>query len=233
MDALAVVTNARSLGANGGSNTTATLNANVINTAATADAAKALVVAITGGQAAVTAFDNALAAQKAVTLSAADQVTFNTSVSVAEAGVTGSFAAANPAVTLDTLSAVGGTTFDNIGEVYSFLSSSGSNAVQRGNVAVELAKVEGSGPALVAAADKALAIAKAADLVASTKGTLDALDNTATAGTVEGVDYSTKALLADTAKTTLANAQTADSAVAAVKVVTDQYAALNKAGADG
>ena len=60
-DALAIAKTAR------GDVTTATLNANVINTAATADAAKALVVAITGGQAAVTAFDNALAAQKAVT----------------------------------------------------------------------------------------------------------------------------------------------------------------------
>jgi len=229
--ALDAATTARALPANGGTDTTVTLSANVTNATNVANASKALVVAQTGGAAAVAAYDAALAAQKVTVGTAADQ----TATASAKAGAQAAFGTAfagQTVVTVATLDSKTAATTDitNAATLYNVLVSS-TNAVERAALVTEVNKVGPTGVALVAAADKEVAVNKANALVASTKVTLEAID-TVPGGTVDPTDYATTAAAVTTASDLLVKAQTADAAIAAAKVVTDQYIVLNKASAD-
>lgn len=223
---------ARALPANGDVATTATLAANVTNANAAAAAAKAIVSAVTGGTAAVAAYDAALAAQKAVLGSAADQVATASANAAAKAAFGPAFAG-QTTVTFTTLNdktaAVGDIT--DAATLYTVLTTL-TNAVERANLVTEVNKVGPTGVALVAAADKEVAATKAAALVASTKDTLEAIDTDAVTPLVQPTDYATKVGAATAATDLLAKATTADAAIAAAKVVTDQYVILNKATTD-
>lgn len=225
-------TTARALPANGGTATTATLQANVTNANTDAAASKTIVSALTGGTAAVAAYDAALAAQKTTLGTVADQTAAASAKAAADVGLAGAIAAAGSAVTLTTLGTAGGTTFADTAALYTYLTDPTTNGVQRANVVTELTKVPTYGAAFNAAADKGLAVAKAAALVTSTKATLEAIDTDAGTVGIQATDYATKAAAAVTAADTLVKAQAADTALAAAKAVTDQYTILNKAATD-
>ncbi|WP_150806217.1 hypothetical protein [Pseudomonas fluorescens] len=213
--------------------TTATLTANVTNANAAAAASKAVVAALTGGTAAVTAFDAALAAQKATLGTPADQTAAASAKAAAETGVTAALGAVGATVTLTTLgTAAGGAPFADTAAVYAYLINTATNAVQRAAVVTELNKVATYGATFNAAADKGLAVNKAAALVLSTKATLEAIDTDAVTPLVQATDYAAKAAAAITAADTLVKAQAADTAIVTAKAVVDQYVILNKASAD-
>ena len=230
--ALTAATDARALPANGGAATTVTLSANVTNATNEANASKTLVSAATGGAAAVAAYDAALAAQKTTLGTAADQAATAAAKAGAQAAFGSAFAAQTvvTVATLDSKTAAAGDITD-AASLYNILVSS-TNAVERAALVTEVNKLGATGVALVAAADKDVAAAKAAALVASTKTTLELIDTDSATVGVQATDYATKAAAVATASDLLVKAQAADVAVAAAKTVTDQYVILNKAAAD-
>jgi len=212
--------------------TTATLQANVTNATNAATASKTIVSALAGGTAAVTAYDSALAAQKVTLGTPAEQTAAASAKAAADVGLAAAVSAAGATVTLTTLGTAGGTTFADTAALYTYLTDPATNAVQRAAVVTELNKVTTYGASFNAAADKGLAVAKAAALVTTTKATLEAIDTDAGTVGVQATDYATKAAAAVTAADTLVKAQTADVAVATAKTVVDQYTILNKASTD-
>ena len=225
-------TTLRADAANGGAATTATLQANVTNATNAATASKAIVSALAGGTAAVTAYDSALAAQKVTLGTPAEQTAAASAKAAADVGLAAAVSAAGATVTLTTLGTAGGTTFADTAALYTYLTDPATNAVQRAAVVTELNKVTTYGASFNAAADKGLAVAKANALVTTTKATLEGIDTDAGTVGVQATDYATKAAAAVTAADTLVKAQTADVAVATAKTVVDQYTILNKASAD-
>lgn len=229
--ALGLANTARLDPLNGGTDSTAVLAAKVTDANTAAAASKAIVSAVTGGAAAVSAYDAALAAQKTLLGTAADQ----TATASAKAGAQAAFATAFAGQTTVTLVGLDAKTaaagdFANVAAIYTALVTN-TNAVERAALVAEVNKVGATGVALVAAADKDVAAAKAAALVVSTKATLDLIDTDSAAG-VQATDYPAKAVLAADAAALLVKAQTADTAVVAAKAVVDQYTILNKASAD-
>ncbi len=230
--ALNAANTARALPANGGTDSTATLQAAVTNATNEANVSKAVVSALTGGAAAVAAYDAALAAQKATLGTTAEQ----TAAAVAKASAQAAFGtafAAQTTVTVATLDAKTGAAGDitDAATLYNALVTS-TNAVERAALVAEVNKVGATGVALVAAADKDVAVNKAAAQVASTKATLEAIDIDSATPAVQATDYAAKAAAVATATDTLAKAQAADVAIAAAKAVVDQYTVLNKAATD-
>ncbi|EPJ75782.1 hypothetical protein CFII64_28224 [Pseudomonas sp. CFII64] len=225
-------TTLRADAANGGAATTATLQANVTNATNAATASKAIVSALAGGTAAVTAYDSALAAQKVTLGTPAEQTAAASAKAAADVGLAAAVSAAGATVTLTTLGTAGGTTFADTAALYTYLTDPATNAVQRAAVVTELNKVTTYGASFNAAADKGLAVAKANALVTTTKATLEGIDTDAGTVGVQATDYATKAAAAVTAADTLVKAQAADVAVATAKTVVDQYTILNKASAD-
>lgn len=229
-DALQDAKDVRALTANGGNNTIATLNANVTNATDALATAKTAVTAITGGAAAITGYDNAVAADtaadKAVTANAAAKV-------AAEAGLNGSITATST-VTYATLSDAAGvaTDFTTAAQVTAFLANTSSDATLRAALVTELNKVPTYGAEVVKAGDLGLAAAKTQATLDTATTTLNAIDSDAVAAGSEGATYISAQASLKAATTTLANAQTEDAKVAAIKVVVDQYTALEKAVTD-
>lgn len=230
--ALQAAQNERAQPANGGTATVATLTANVTNETNDLAAAKTAAVAITGGAAAITAYDNAVAADTAADAAVAAYAAASAS---AQAGLNASVSASGSAVTYASLSDAAGVAVDfaNAAEVIAFLADTSSSATLRAALVTELNKVATYGAEVVKAGDLGLAAAKTQAALDTATTTLEAIDSDADATNgSEGASYiSAKADLAS-ATTTLANAQTADAKVAAVKAVVDQYTALTKASTD-
>jgi len=203
---------------NGGTKTIATLNADITNATNDLNAAKAAATTEVGATA-ITAYDNAVAADTAADAA----VTANAAATAsAQAGLNTSVTATGATVTYSSLSTAAGVTtaFTTAAQVSAFLADPASPASARAALVTELNKVATYGAEVVKAGDLGLAAAK-------TQVTLDSATDTLTAGTT-GQDYIDAEAALVTANKTLANAQTADAKVAAVKVVVDQYSALTK-----
>lgn len=212
---------------------TADLNTKVTDLAA----AKAAVTAVTGGSAAVAAYDTAVAAQKTLigTVTAAAAKTAAENVTAA---VKASIEVAVPAsttVTYKTLSQAfaGNDIAITDGEsLIAKLKVPGTDTASitaHTKLVAELGKVTTFGAQLIAAVDKELALDKAAADVLSTGNTLKAVDNSLTLGVVEGVDYINKAIAQTSANDILVKAQAADAALNTAKVVVDKYTSLDTA----
>ncbi|MEB0041520.1 DUF4214 domain-containing protein [Pseudomonas sp. MH10] len=209
---------------------TATLNANVSNTTAALATEKALVSTATGGAAAITAYENAFAAQKVATVA-------NTAIAaVTAAGVAGldvAVVAAGTTVTLATLgtAANNGAAFANAAAVLAFLSDTTKTASAQASLVTELNKVAIFGAEVVDGGVKALAVANTTATVGTTTTTLNNVAGTAPGGGPLN-SYIVDKVLVTTATSLVTAAVAADAKVAVDTVVTSQYAVLNKAVVD-
>ena len=215
---------------------TADLNTKVTDLAA----AKAAVTAVTGGSAAVAAYDTAVAAQKTligtVTAAAAKTAAGGVTAAVkASIDVAVPATAAGTAVSFETLSKAFAGNLTKITDSTSLIKAlkvpgtDTASITAHTKLVTELAKVTTFGPQLTAAVDKELALIKAAGDVLSTGNTLKAVDNSLTLGVVEGVDYIKKATAQTSANDILVKAQAADAALNTAKVVVDKYTSLDTA----
>ncbi|MEB0075952.1 DUF4214 domain-containing protein [Pseudomonas sp. CCI3.2] len=209
---------------------TATLNANVSNATAALATEKALVVAQTGGTAAITAYENAFAAQKVATVAS------TAIAAVTAAGVAGldvAVTASGSAVTYTTLSTAagvtGGASFTTAAGVLAFLSDTTKTASAQASLVTELNKVAIYGAEVVDGGVKALAVANTSATVTSTSATLNAITGSTGPGT--NAYIADKALIT-TATALVTAAVAADTKIAVDTVVTSQYAVLNKAVVD-
>lgn len=210
---------------------TAQLNADVSDKAAILSAEKAAVEAVIGGAAAITAYENAIAAQKvAVDANTAAAA----SIAAAEGGLNAAVGAAGATVTLSTLgTAAGGVVFADAKAITTFLSTpANAGTPAQVNLIAELNKVPTYGAGVVDAGVKGLAVANASATVTTATDTLNAINTPAVdVGTVKNAYIADKA--ASTAATDLVTkAVAAEAKIAAIKVVTDKYATLNKAVGD-
>jgi len=219
--------------ANGGTNSIATLNANVSNATDDLAAAKTAATAITGGAAAITAYDNAVAADTAADAA----VTANAAATAsAQAGLNTSVTASGATVTYATLSTAAGVTganvFDSAAKVSAFLADPAQTTAARAALVTELNKVTTYGAEVVKAGDLGLAAAKTQATLDTATTTLNNIDSNTGAAGSEGADYISAQADLKAATTVLANAKTEDAKVAAIKVVVDQYTALTKVSTD-
>ncbi len=247
--ALKVATDARALAANGGTDSTTLLVAKQADAVTLTAATKAAVVKVGADAAAVAAnvkavadFDAAVTAQAALVLTPAQAQAAAVAQASAFAGVKSAVEATGSAVTYATLTTAFGSPV-TAATLYAKLLDTTSAAAHAALV-TEISKVPTFGTALVASAEKEIAITKAGALVNSTKSIVDLIDSdgatvpgdpTASPATVdtntkqEGKDYTKAVLDQKTATDLVTAAKAADTAVATAKVVTDQFAVLNKA----
>lgn len=215
---------------------TADLNTKVTDLAA----AKAAVTAVTGGSAAVAAYDTAVAAQKtligtvtaAAAKTAAEGVTaavkasIDVAVPATAAGTAVSFQTLSKAFAGDIVTITDGTSLITALKVPG---TDTASITAHTKLVTELAKVTTFGPQLTAAVDKELALIKAAGDVTSAENILKVVDNSLTASVVEGADYISKAGAQTTANDLLVKAQAADATLNTAKVVVDKYTSLDTA----
>lgn len=213
---------------------TADLNTKVTDLAA----AKFAVTTVTGGSAAVAAYDTAVAAEKTLigTVTAAAAKTAAEGVTAAvKASIDVAVPATGTGVSFETLSQAfaGNTTAitDSTSLITKLkvLGTDTASITAHTKLVAELGKVTTFGAQLIAAVDKELALDKAAADVLSTGNTLKAVDNSLTLGVVEGVDYINKATAQTSANDILVKAQAADAALNTAKVVVDKYTSLDTA----
>ena len=200
--------------------TTATAQATLTNlTAATATAKAAAVTA--SSDAAVANLDAALAAQATAKGTAADQAAVAAAKASAIAGF-GSAFGSQSTVTLATLDSKTLATGDiaSAADVYTQLTSLTLSSGERAALVAEVNKVGTTGVALVAAADKEVAVAKADAAVATA---------TAAAGGGTATAYVNAAAAQKTQADKVAVAVKADADVAAIKVAIDAHTALDNA----
>lgn len=218
----------------------ATTAASTTKTAALAVTGTSTATNYTGAAAvkAINDFDAAVAAKAALVLTPA-QVTANTAAQAsAQAGVDTLVKATGTTVTYTTLNATFTPTTDtpainSAASLYTALKSAELSVTQHAALVAEISKVPTFGAALVASAEKELAVTKANALVVTTTAEVAKIDSDgATTVKHEGKDY-TDAATALAAKTAAVKAATdGDTAVATVKAVVDQYTTLNKASTD-
>lgn len=194
---------------------------------------KAVVSAVTGGAAAVAAYDKAFAANTAAIAAVEAN---ETAAAAAAAGLDSSLKADGAAVTYETLEAAAAAgDFTNPADIVDFLVNT-TNPILRAALVTELNKVATYGSEVVKTGDLAKAAVTAdAALNAPTTGAaakLLAIDTDSVAGNVQPTDYITKATAAADAAKLLADAKAADVKVDAAQVVVDKYAALEKTVAD-
>ena len=236
--ALKVATDARAGDANGGAATTNTLIASSADKAAVAATAKAAISAVTGGTAAINAYDAAFAADKAAS-AAFDTASESAATAASVAGLDKALTATDATVTYATLETAAGVDagdFAWVGDVVAFLIESTNNTLLRAGLVTELSKVATYGTDIVKLGDLGLADDKADIALNAPNGAaakLAAIDATVdTDSTTVGVQapgYIAKATAAAEAADLLTKAQAADAKIATAKVVTDQYASLTKA----
>lgn len=227
-DALTAATDARFDATTGVSpQTTRQLQADAGDAADDLAATKTAVEAVTGGAAAVKAYEAAFAKDAAATaaLTAAEPAT-----AAAEAGLDKAVIAVGTTVTLDTLSTAAGVTpaFADAAAITAFLGDTdnvGTPAV--GKLIAELNKVPTFGAGVVEAGAKTLAANTAAEDLVDTSGDLALIEVNGAANTY----IADKALVTSTAEL-VKDAQEADAAIAIAKAVVDQYGVLNKAVSD-
>lgn len=247
--ALNTATATRADVANGGANSTVLLSAqqtDSVTATTTAKTALALVATTAAQKQAIIDFDAAVAAQAALPVLTAAQVQANSVAQAsAQAGVDAVVKATGTTVTYATLNATftpSGTTVavSSAATLYAALKSNDLTTVQHAALVAEIQKVPTFGAALVASAEKELAVVKAAALVTSTKATVDLIDSDGptvagppiTGAKQEGLDYTAAVTAQKNATDLVTKAKAADVAVATAKVVTDQFVILNKAVAD-
>ena len=215
---------------------------------ATAAAKTALLaIADAAGKTAITAYDNAVAAQALLVLTPAQQTAANAAAASAKVGVdaavtgtsTVTYTSLKASTTLNGVAPTGDakTAIDAIVDadtLYAALASDKLSVAQHTALAVEAAKIPTYGSSLVTSAEKELAVTKAGAAVTSTKAAVALLDDTGAGKTVavEG-DVYVKAVDAQKVATDALNAaKTADIAVTAAKAVVDQFTSLNKSVTD-
>jgi len=242
-DALALANTNR--GTASGSDTK-TVTDNAASTATAAAAAKSLAIA-NGKSAAVSAYDSAVAAQKALigtSTAAAALTAAQTAESAAYASADVALKASGATVTYATILAAYNTglgangvakvtaDIDTAAELAAIINTTPTTGKAAGGYTVEqnltallaakaavkteLAKLATYGQPAIDSSAKVTALTDAATTVSTTGG--------AGAGVQ---DYASKAVAAATAADTLAKVTVADAAVAAAKVVTDKYTALD------
>ena len=237
--ALKAATDARAEDENGGSATTNTLIASSADKATVAATAKAAITAVTGGAAAISAYDAAFAADKAAS-AALDTASNSAATAASIAGLDTALKATDATVTFETLEDAAGVDagdFASVSDVVSFLSNSTNNTLLRAGLVNELTKVTTYGTDIVKLGDLGLTADKA-DIALNAPSTgaaaklaaIDAtVDTDATTDDIQAPGYITKAAAAAAAADLLVKAQAADAKIATAKVVTDQYASLTKA----
>jgi hypothetical protein len=210
--------------------TTATATATLTNLTATTTSAKAAAVTASSA-AAVANLDAALANKAAVTGTAADQAVVAAAKASAIAGFGSAFGATSQTtVTLASLDSKTLVAGDITGadaaaitaSVYAALISTTLSAAERAALVAEVNKVGPTGVALVAAADKEVAVNKATTAVDTATATVNG------AGTT-GTDYVAAAAAQKAQADKVALAVKADADVAAIKVVIDAHTALDNA----
>ncbi|MCF4982116.1 DUF4214 domain-containing protein [Pseudomonas gessardii] len=222
------------------SKSTADLTADVNTKTTELAAAKLAVTAVTGGSAAVAAYDTAVAAQKTlignVTAAAAKTAAEGVTAAVkASIDVAVPATATGTAVSFATLSqafAGNATAITDGDSLIIALKTPGTDTASitaHTKLVTELAKVTTFGAQLTAAVDKELALIKAAGDVTSAENTLKVIDNSLTASVVEGADYISKAVAQTSANDLLVKAQAADATLNTAKVVVDKYTSLDTA----
>lgn len=180
---------------------------------------------------AIADFDAAVVAKAALVLTPEQTQAANVAKASASAGVESVLKAADYAA----LAVKAGVAIADIGDLYAALKAdvtgAGVNvtALNHAALVAEVVKIPGYGSALVASAEKELAVTKAANAVTATKIVVDAIDSDAAAAGSEGADYTAAATTLANKTAALAAAQKGDVAVATAKAVVDQYATLNKA----
>ena len=205
-----------------GADTTATAQATLTNlTAATATAKAAAVTA--SSAAAVANLDAALANQATVKGTAAAQAVVAADKAAAVAGF-GSAFGAQTVVTTATLDSktLAASDITNATTLYTVLTSLVLSAAERAALVAEVNKVGTTGVALVAAADKEIAVLKAESAVSTA---ISAVNGAGTTGT----DYVAAAGNQKTQADKVAIAVKADADIAAVKVAIDAHTALDTA----
>ncbi len=207
---------------------TATLVSDAKIAADAAAAAKAVVVATTGGTAALATYEAALAAQKALvgtTAATATQTALQVATTKASTDAAAALSALDVALTAGTqsdytkLTAANGGVAVTKANLEALLNSTAS--ATKTAVLTELAKVTDYAPKAIETVAKKAAFVKAASDV-------DAADDAAVLGTA---GYLTKLGDADAAAALVVKAQAADAAIDVAKVVTDKFTALNNADA--
>ena len=228
---------------------TARLSADKADAATAATSAKtaALKVAAAGSAEAtanakaIADFDAAVVAKAALVLTPEQAQAASVAKASASAGVESVLKEAD----YTALAAKAGVTITTIGELYNALRADVGTvtAVKHAALVAEVVKIPGYGAALVASAEKELAVTKAANAVISTKAVVDAIDSDGptvspgapdpdTGTKQEGKDYTAAATTLANKTAALAAAEKGDVAVATAKAVVDQYATLNKASDD-
>ena len=243
--ALLAANETRALTANGGTKSTVLLTAEQTDAVAATATAKAALLAVASPtqKTAITAYDNAVIAQAALVKTAAQEAAAAVTLATNQKGVDVAVTAAGATVTyaiLDGKVADAHTTINSAATLYTALTSTTLSAEDRIALTTELAKVPTYGAALTTSANQDLAIAKANDLVTTTKGVVSAIDSDgpavvgppATGTKQEGLDYTNKVDAQKIAVDLVVKAVAADVAVTAAKTVTDQYVVLNKAVTD-
>ena len=210
--------------------TTATATATLTNLTADTVAAKAAAVTASSVTA-VGNLDAALAAQVAVKGTAADVAATAAAKASAIAGFSSALGAVGQttvtAATLDKTTLATGdikatSAAVTTADVYTALTSSLVSATERAALVTEVNKLGSFGAALVAAADKEVAVTKAGAAVAAATA---AVDGTGTTGT----DYVAAAAAQKVQADLVAKAVTADAQLAAIKVAIDAHTALDTA----
>jgi len=224
--ALAVETAARDLASKGG-NAAGTLKttAALIGESATANAnvvtAKAAITSTTAGTKAVADYEAALTAQVAVQGTVADQLAVTASKKAAISGLDTSYASTDALwTTLNGKTLATGDITDAT-SLYNVLANKDLLTSERTALVAEVNKLGSFGAQLLAAADKAVAVAKAADVVATAK-----LAVTAASDATKSDTYTDAVGVAKTATELLTKTQAADAKVAAVQALVDKYTAL-------
>lgn len=199
----------------------------LIGESAAADAllvtAKAAITSTSAGAKAVATYEAALTAQVAAQGTAAQQLAVEASKNAAIAGLD----TANPSsaalwVTLNgkTLAA---NDIDDAESLYAVLSNKDLLTSERTALVTEVNKLGAFGTQLLAAADKAVSIARADDAVATAK-----LGVTAASTSAKSDAYTEAVGVAKTAADTLTATQAADVKVAAVQALVDKYTSLEE-----
>ena len=224
--ALAVETAARDLASAGGDvagtpKTTAVL----IGESATANAnvatAKTAITSTTAGTKAVADYEAALTAQVAVQGTAADQLAVTASKNAAISGLDTSYTNTNALWATLNGKTLAASDITNATTLYNVLANKDLLTSERTALVAEVNKLGSFGAQLLAAADKAVAVAKAADVVATAK-----LAVTAASSSTKSDTYTDAVGVAKTATELLTKTQAADAKVAAVQALVDKYTAL-------
>ena len=250
LDALSGATTARSaaivatnagVGSATGKESTAQLTATQSDAVTATATAKTAALDATGGTGfytgaasvkAIADFDAAVAAKAALVLTPEQTQAAAVAQAGALAGVQSAIAATGATVTEDTLTAAFGSPVTSA-TLYANLTDI-SSAPNHAALVTELLKVPTFGAALIASADKDIAVAKAGAAVTAATAEVAKIDSAGTPATTdgEGVAYATAALGLAAKTAALAAATKADAAVVTAKAVVDQYTILNKASSD-